>query len=333
MAEKRKSKVDIAAEKAAADAVKTVKDAKKKKAEKVEKPPVKPPVPVKGPKVEQPKAETKAKVEPVTEEPKVQPVAEKVEVKTEELKTETTVEVKVEVKTEETEEIKPVTESIPGPEPVAEQVQQGVDAELAAEEKAEAEADPKGDPTINPVIIFNIAVGYRESIEKEQVSPEMLYEQCYGEKGVIKDLKAYIPKLPIEKRAEFKELIGLLEKDINKKLNGFSPTGAVVASDAGLLPPTTHASPVLGIPPVAPVATPKKLSFKESLEVEFKKVLDHLTTFKKERVCHVQHVNDFCRLSSGGGYEYTFDPIANKLKGTFGGSQAVVEAEFVINKS
>lgn len=158
---------------------------------------------------------------------------------------------------------------------------------------------------INAAWAINLALHYKEDIAGSNVSPEVIEKEVYGEGGIMETLKSYRPKLPSDKLEEFDQILSAIDGLVKFKKS----------------PPLTEQQPPVGqkAEPAAPVAP--KLSAKERLQLEFGKVSKALKEFKETRICHPQHVFDFCKQSSAAGFEFTYDAAENKLKGSFLGEK------------
>lgn len=165
---------------------------------------------------------------------------------------------------------------------------------------------------INAAWAINLALHYKEDIAGSNVSPEVIEKEVYGEGGIMETLKSYRPKLPSDKLEEFDQILSAIDGLVKFKKS----------------PPLTEQQPPVGqkAEPAAPVAP--KLSAKERLQLEFGKVSKAIKEFKETRICHPQHVHDFCKQSSAAGFEFTFDAAENKLKGSFLGEKE--SCEFVL---
>lgn len=165
---------------------------------------------------------------------------------------------------------------------------------------------------INAAWAINLALHYKEDIAGSNVSPEVIEKEVYGEGGIMETLKSYRPKLPSDKLEEFDQILSAIDGLVKFKKS----------------PPLTEQQPPVGqkAEPAAPVAP--KLSAKERLQLEFGKVSKALKEFKETRICHPQHVHDFCKQSSAAGFEFTYDAAENKLKGSFLGEKE--SCEFVL---
>ena len=196
----------------------------------------------------------------------------------------------------------------------------------------------------NPDMIINMAIAYREQVATagNTIDKGLLYEQIYNPTtGVLKKLNDVRPGAGA-KLADFDKVVLDIKTRVGALLTGFQPApgSTFSAPEVNQAPPS---NPTLPQPThiehtrfnhqkPAEVVVEKPLTPKEALAKKFGKLLAVLQDQRAKMVCHVNHVEDFCKLNSKDGYLFHFNRATETLHGSYFGGQEKIEEHFPLTK-
>ena len=197
----------------------------------------------------------------------------------------------------------------------------------------------------NPDMIINMAIAYREQVATagNTIDKGLLYEQIYNPTtGVLKKLNDVRPGAGA-KLADFDRVVLDIKTRVGALLTGFQPAPGSTFSTPEVTPPPANQLSAPFKPThiehtrfnhqkPAEVVVEKPLTPKEALAKKFGKLLAVLQDQRAKMVCHVNHVEDFCKLNSKDGYLFHFERAKETLHGSYFGGQEKIEQHFPLKK-